>query len=336
MPTKEILQKSIPNFSTMSIKQSNRVTDAQYDFTMMQLRIFTWLMFYLQEYIKKVMSGHSVHQMPLFDGMESDHLLVEIPLNYLGRPDQYGDIREAAKKLTTQPFSMDDMYKKFTTYTSFVAAIKVPHEGTRSSMLGIEMRKDVIKSLMHVDRNGNTPIRYSSYMLYVAATCKNKYTGRIYMYLSAKKDLGGLILPLKKLRDMLQLKDNNYSNFSDFKRFILTPVQKELNDMGDFWFNFSEIKEKKKVTDLKIIIGDIKPAGISDAQREHIKRLTKIQLLFTEYHCDKMQAIYLYNPTFKEVLEKIQYIDQWCEDNPTKVKSKAAVGLSSLLKEFVK
>ena len=79
---------------------------------------------------------------------------------------------------------------------------------------------------------------------------QGKYTKSIYVILitEAYKDFPFQI-SVKELRYVLHL-GNKFPEFKEFKRNILTPAEKEINEKSDIFFKYDTIKTGNKVTDL--------------------------------------------------------------------------------------
>ena len=343
MSRRKELTTLLPELQKISIYQSNRVTNARYDFTMLQERVFTWVMYFMQAEIKKVMNGTPVGQLSLFSPeVESEFVAMQIPLSYMGRSDQYADIRANVEKLATIAVKMKNDRQDHTIVTGLFSAIKIPGEGKRSPFLTVQMRKDVAAMLIAVDRGADgKPNRYTSYMLHVAATCKNKYTSRMYKLLSSWRDKGGWAVSLQELREMLQLGEKNYANYGDFKKWVLLPVQEELKKIGDIWFNCREadfeVKDGKKVTGLKfkIIKEEKKPTGgVSNKQIAHLHQLCRTLFNFHDKHCEEIQPIFHSGTDFEAVVEKVRYLQTWMLENRQQARYPAAIVVKALLKDF--
>jgi hypothetical protein len=65
------------------IQQPNRVTEASYDYTLVQKKILTAVLYYLQEAIKCRLNGQSYEQLQLFRESTNDKIHLKIPLREL-------------------------------------------------------------------------------------------------------------------------------------------------------------------------------------------------------------------------------------------------------------
>jgi plasmid replication initiation protein len=312
------IQTLLPQLAGVSIHQSNKVTNAKYDFKLMQERVFTWLMYKMQDDIMLVANGKcQVKQLPLFENR--DIVSYTIPLQYLGRPDQYQEIRQCVKDLATIAVEMKDTEHKMTTITGLFAAIHIPDQGTRSNKLTIDVRSDVAQMLMHIDTKFDdrkqkiVPKQYTTYDLRVANTCKNKYSSRIYKLLCSYRQAQYFRIDLQELRDMLMMQESNYKNYKDFKKRVIVPVQKELKKLGDIWFNCDdesfEIKNGKKVERLYFRLIEPSSTEAKANRRMHLNWILQTNFGFNQKQLDKIQANIMEDIDWKELTKKIEDID---------------------------
>lgn len=89
---------------------------------------------------------------------------------------------------------------------------------------------------------------FTSCKLEMLLSFKSQYTMRMYNVLKQyewrKKEEE---IELDLLREMLGLRKDLHTEYSDFKRNILKPVQKELAEKADLTFEFNEIKYGRRV-----------------------------------------------------------------------------------------
>ncbi|WP_419469238.1 replication initiation protein [Clostridium botulinum] len=91
------------------------------------------------------------------------------------------------------------------------------------------------------------------YKLEYPLNFNSMYSKRIYYYLKSFEDTGWRIDNLDTLRKKLYC-PKSYNKYTDFKRFVLKPAYKEINDYSDISFEYEEIKEKRKVVAIKFLI----------------------------------------------------------------------------------
>jgi hypothetical protein len=82
-----------------------------------------------------------------------------------------------------------------------------------------------------------------------------KYNLRLFELLSARKKLGTWEINTAELRELLNIPELTYSNFSHFKEQILDKAQKELSEKTGINFTYEITgRERKKVTKIKFTI----------------------------------------------------------------------------------
>lgn len=324
------------------IYQPNRITNASYDYTLLQSRIMSFVIFALQHQIERVMNGTYVHQLDIFKGENTDEIHIIIPMKAItSAASQYRHIIEAAKDMVSRVITMrgKDLYNRDTIEFTGLFSSVITHQ-ERSGILQVSIKRRVAEMLVDIDRNAaNKPINYTGYILEIALKSRNKYTPRIYQFISSWKEKGGVRITLDDLRTRLQL-DDKYKDYNLFKRRVLEPAQKELKEMADCWFNMSdleEIKQGRKVVELRFKIVNV----TIDKQRELLLHNLYNDIL-PRFKLVKAQIENL-SPIFErcniyEVIEKLSYLQAYILDNhadpTTRVNNIPAYVYNSLMKEF--
>lgn len=95
---------------------------------------------------------------------------------------------------------------------------------------------------------------FTSLKLEMILSFKSQYTMRIYSLLKRHERFKVREIPLDQLREMLGLQKNQYKLYGNFKTDLLKPIQKELIEKADLYFEFEEIKHGRRVGALKFII----------------------------------------------------------------------------------
>jgi plasmid replication initiation protein len=76
---------------------------------------------------------------------------------------------------------------------------------------------------------------------------KSQYNMRVYTLLKQYDRLKEREIELYQLREMLGLRKDQYKLYANFKTDLLKPVQDELKDKSDLYFEFDEIKYGRRV-----------------------------------------------------------------------------------------
>lgn len=82
-----------------------------------------------------------------------------------------------------------------------------------------------------------------------------KYNLRLFELLSARKKIGNWEINMDELRELLNIPDSTYTNFSNFRNQILDKAQKELSEKTGINFTYEITgRDRKKVTKIKFTI----------------------------------------------------------------------------------
>lgn len=150
---------------------------------------------------------------------------------------------------------------------------------------------------------------YTKYKLKHIIQFKHKYTFRIYELLKQyehNKKIKERIISISDLRTYLDISDNEYKVYSDFKKRVLITSQNEINSKTDIRFEFEQIKGVRAVESIKFKI-------ISKPKQEEPKQLEgQIDI---EYHKFNTLARLFYEETgvefpvndLKELVEQKGY-----------------------------
>ena len=100
---------------------------------------------------------------------------------------------------------------------------------------------------------------FTSCKLDMSLSFKSQYTIRIYTLLKQYERLGEREIELQHLREMLGIGKDQYKLYANFKTDLLKPVQRELEDKADLYFEFDEIKYGRSIGAIRFNIITKKP-----------------------------------------------------------------------------
>ncbi|MBN8702762.1 MAG: replication initiation protein [Bacteroidetes bacterium] len=281
----------IPDVTSMTnIKQPNRITNAKYDYTIMQQRCFLTIIKALQDTINQVVKDRtkSIQQLQLFQTPNS-HIEFKVDFKDIAKKhSQYKEVWEAVMKLSTSPFTFEGIDP-----ITGVEAIRVgglfeaylPLDQKKKHYFSIRISKDVAARMVMVQQG------YTNFLYEIAYNAKNKYTARIYQLISRWKDKGGAIIEYAQLREMLLMGDK-YSEFKEFKRNVLDVAHKELYQKSDCWFEVAGFERTEgKVSHVKFKIITVGQIKFMETKAESIKGLLKLHFGFKQEHMLKVQPL---------------------------------------------
>jgi plasmid replication initiation protein len=323
------------------IYQPNRVTNAIYDYSLTQEKIFNAVMFYLQDAIKVSRKGEDYTQLALFkDFKDSQFIKFKIPLKDLSIPQNYEHVKKSVKQLASIvveiPYKDEVTKEEFIRYQGLLIA-NVPKENNRSSYIQVEIDKRIAKLLIDIEQNQyGQPINYTRFIYSIAQSAKNKYTSRIYKLICSWRKKGGFVISLEDFREQLGI-DSKYKYYNDIKKHILVPVQEELFEKADCWFNCNSedfiTKQGNTVTHLNFKV--ITPALIKEEseRKDYIIYLLKTHFKFEDKHIEQIKPVLNTTPT-SDMLFKITQLREYYLENITKISDVTVYVLKSILNEF--
>lgn len=336
----------LPSLQTYMV-QPNRVTFTLFDdFTMLQMKAFVAIMLNLQEAIKLDMNNGDFMQLNIFDKFDQvikfDLSLKDITKN----PTSYRDVKEAISKISEInvkiPFK-DEKGKGYHISTSLITAL-IPDVADYKSVITIKIERSIAEYLVRIPKNKNgIPEQYTRFIYEVAMNSASVYTIRIYHILSSWKSKGSYRVSYNDFRQQLSISPETYTQYSDFKKRVLVPAQKELIQRADCWFN-CELESFKTVgrnadgkkeyyLNFKIITPEFQEA--MQKQRANIVHLLSTHFAFKDEDLHKISFI-LENESIPtdvitmkiiKIHEKVQ--DSYGTSKP--VKDKKAYALQSLV-----
>lgn len=334
-------EKTIPGLKT-TIYQPNHVTNARYHFTLIQERIFTYLIFNLQNYINRVKSGEEVEQLELFSSGEQT-IKVKVPMDFIcpDQPAMYPKIRSSVKSMASLPISIPYIGKDGRDWIEYTNAfsVHITADNQRSKYIILGVRKDIAKILVDINFKNGKPINFTSFVFEYAMKAKCKYTPRIYKFLCSWKSKGITYpISLQEFKEMIGAK-GKYPSFPDFKKSVLIPVNEELKILADCWLdldydNFENVVNGKvEKLSFKIITADVVEAIAK--QWDYVYYLLKTHLQISNKQCDQLQQIFRDNDTKPDlVLQKIMELNHRIKTGEGEIKHIPAYVIKALLDEF--
>jgi len=319
------------------IIQPNRITNAIYNYTLYQERIFTAILYYLQEPINNSMKNQPYTQLAMFSDTE---VKLQIPLKEIAGASEYRDVKKALKEMASIVLEVPykDLQKQSWIEITNMFTARIPDKGNYSKHIEIVMKTSVAARLIEIDKDSNSrAINYTRFVYQISQGAENKYTSRLYKIISSWKKKGGFVIKLDVLKEALGIGDK-YPTYKDFKKRVLLPVFEELYEKSDCWFNCKasdfEVRDARAVTHLnfKVITPEI--ALMYDKRTEYIRNLVKDHFQFKSSDLDSISYI-LNNPDINRshILTKIMQIANVISEDKGII-HKAAYALKSLTNAF--
>lgn len=229
------------------IQQDNRITTARYELSVMEKRI----MYILVSEIRKKFVLYKAGNETLFEDMvikmTSSKLIKDLEERNTKR------IKKAFKSLRLRSFEWNNgTHEDSPEHEWFEVGFINYGEWKRRGEIEFQVSKLILPYFVALTE------QFTEYNLIVAISLKSKWSQRFYEICNQWRNAGGAMLNLKELRESFGLTDK-YAKYGAFKKFVVDVAYKELKDLyykeqNDIYFEFTEVKNGRSVTDLRIKI----------------------------------------------------------------------------------
>ncbi len=271
---------------------------------------------------------------------ESPFIKIQIPLKEITIPQHYAQVKKSVKELASIvveiPYYNESMKEDRILYKGLLSA-DIPSDSKGSGIIEIEIDKRVARLLIEIEQNKvGQPVNYTRYVYEIAQNATNKYTSRIYKLICSWRKKGGFTISLDEFRKWIGIEDK-YKYYTDIKKNILIPVQEELFEKADCWFNCNSeefvTKQGHSITHLNFKI--ITPELIEEEEkrRDYILHLLRTHFKFEDRHLDQIRPLFQKART-ADILMKITALREYYLDNITKIADVTGYVIKSLQNEF--
>lgn len=290
-------------------------------FTLMQSRILITLMKELQEAVLASMNGKDWRELNLFVSKENNLIRIPIRLKDIAHPRQYKEVYEATLQLGKASIELpSSISKEYYCIATLFPRVELPKLVNGNSVMHVELFKDAARKLIEIDRTGNDrPGYFTRYLYEVAMNATNKYTCKLYMIIASWKQKGGFRISFEELKLQLGIPVDDYTEYKEFKRRVLLPVQKDLERKSDCWFNCNaesfEQRNNKAVQGLNFKIIVPTPATVMNGRLNHILHLLKTHFHFKDDDIksidDLLNDLLFNEESYQSLLQKLTSLNEY-------------------------
>lgn len=232
---RNIPSELIPIENETWLLQPIAVTMMRHDYSLIQIRILVSIVEHMQEKLKGILND-TLREPTIFTPAELDddgRIEVKAYFKTLGiDPNHYPQLRESLKLLASIPVEIPyrtsdgRSYQKVTN----LCDIYIPtDDGIYEKYAVLKIDRQVAVRLVNLD------LGYHRLGKQIVFACRNRYSQRVYMFISSWLKKGGTVINTLEFRKMLRL-ENRYSKFSDFCRRVLEPAKEELRVLAENGF----------------------------------------------------------------------------------------------------
>lgn len=219
--------------ASREVVQSYIATTAMYDFNVYEKRVFYNLVKIAQSQIEGMKLADNLFKI---DHSLKGFLWIELPISRLlsDKDDKnHTRIKDALMSLHQKTFT----YKDEETWECF-SIIANPQIKLHSSMVSFIVNAKVWDVLLDFSRG------FSRYDINVAFSLESSYSMRFFELLASQTD--PIIYTIKFLRKILNL-ESKYTLTKDFIKYVVESAKRELDRKSPVTFEYTRIKEGKKI-----------------------------------------------------------------------------------------
>jgi plasmid replication initiation protein len=240
------------------VTQHNALINARFSFVPLQMRLFLALLARIE-----------------FD--DTDFREHFVPFSEIGFVDRGGSsyqlLEEVCEKLTSFTLYIEELEpgtrrrRKRPNYKFISLMDTVEYQGDKGGVLA-SFNPSIMPYLLQLRESGN----FTTAALAELRKLKSPYALRIYWLLKEYADFGQRTLSLEQLRFMLDIAENEYPRFSNFKARVLDKAQSELAST-DMPFTFELERKNQIVQKIKFLIELSGKEGNTNLEKhtEHIQ-----------------------------------------------------------------
>jgi plasmid replication initiation protein len=206
-----------------------------------------------------------------------------IDIYHKGDTNAYRDFKNAVLSFKGKGFNLS-LNGNDKTFMVWFQRITYDANGCITVVLNSELHDIFVKMKeKDLDENIKKKDKRIYYFIKYPMNFKSIYSKRFYCYLKSFEDTKWRIDSLEDLRKKLEC-ENSYSEFRDFKRYVIRKAQEEINKSSDIYFDYETIIEKRKVCKIKFIIKknpnkNIKEIKLTEEQISATKDNSELDIL---------------------------------------------------------
>lgn len=162
----------------------------------------------------------------------------------------YRDIKSGCQELMQTIIQTRD-YSKKTTEMCVVVGWMRYHED--QGWLEACFTLWVAPYIHHLAKIGYTSIRVDE-----ALKFRRFYTIRFYELLMQFKKTGDRYITVESLREILRIDESKYSRFTDFRKYVIEPSIREIEEKTDWAIDWEPVRTGRKITSITLIFEESK------------------------------------------------------------------------------
>ena len=246
----------IPNEKALVTKH-NKLIQAKYSLTLQEKRLIYWLISEIKPDDHDFKPYRvSVKELTVFLGMENNNRI-------------YQQMAQVTERLMRRVMKIEEPENESLLQVAWVSSARYHlGKGCVDISFDPQLKPYLIQLKSH----------FTSIELRYAIHLQSVYAMRIYELLKQYRKIGERVLPIVKLRDMLGILPHKYQYINDFRRYVIDIAQREINTKTDIRFDYSELKQGRRITEIRFVVSSNTPAPTLDpgpAEQPGAAKLTR-------------------------------------------------------------
>lgn len=217
----------------------------------------------------------------------------------------YKTIRETLENLLSRTITIMGEDKKFTVYTLFTKSSYV----TENNTIRIKINSELKPHFLSLKK------RYTQYQLMEFFVLSSVYAQALFEFLKSWEDCKSSSVKIEELHLILGVPEIYKTNFAYFKRGILEPALKQINEKTSLKYNYGIKKEKKKISE--IIFVNLKEKAKKSEEKENMS-MDEILSKLREQINDKDLVDVLCKRIEKDKIEEFKNYGSWFNEKKRK------------------
>lgn len=283
------------------IRKSNQLLKSRFDFNLWEMRIFERMLTYIST---------------ADEDFKFERVYIKDLLRfYNAKHNNYDLVRKASLSLIKKSITIyyrDDENKARVAHLNVMSGGTLPYyeDSDGEAYVEFKLNQDLKPHLLGLKEC------FKKYDSRNFVSLKKTYSFRFYFLLKQYELLGTRKMELAEIRNLFCIEEGQYSKYADFKRRVLVPAQKELQENCDISFEFEEIRRGRKVRTIKFTVIPNEPKWGSKAKpTRKVKDITPPKVAGNEAVEKIYQKVITWNVS-RDTIEK--YLAKYPENHVMK------------------
>lgn len=237
--------------------QSYLLTSARYDFDVYEKRI----LYRLVELCQPQIQGQKLNDRFTINEDLWGNRDVKVPISYLLKDEQdkhHSRIKTALERLNEKRFEYEDDKK-----WKIIRLIEMPEINKYSEFVEFKIHPEIYQAVLNFSKG------FRKFELVTAMSFESTYAMRFYELFSEKKS--PITYSIEKLKIMFKI-EGKYKQVNDFFKRVIDPAKKELDKSSPYSFEYSAVKEGRRITSIKFYPVFIPENRDLEVEEQHLKK----------------------------------------------------------------